>query len=311
MTPHGSGLVRFGGFELDPTTGELWRHGEPVDMRPQPARLLALLARTPGRIVSRDRIRDEVWSDTVVEFDQAINNAIRQVRDVLGDDASDPRFIETVPRRGYRFIAPVQSVDSLDGPTEPPDGKAAPHDAEPGGATARSGRARRWPPARFGALTVIAIGIAVTVWVGLADGPTERRTVLAVVPARTAIVGSPAEAVADTLTPMLIAALTALEADDLRVIPWTWDMGLDPVTGQATRDGDVVDVDVLAEANVYQDPQGFEVSITLTGLPGGIQLWRRRVEGLGGDPADVAGRIVAVVVDAVQERVVSAAEAEW
>lgn len=308
MTPHGSGIVRFGGFELDPATGELWRHGEPVYLPPQPARLLALLARTPGRIVSRDRIQDEVWSDTVVEFDQAINNAIRQVRDALGDDASDPRFIETVPRRGYRFIARVEPVRPDAGPTERRDGEAAPDDGEPEGATATGGRARRSSPARFGALTAIAIGITVAVWVGFDGGPPERGTVLAVVPARATAVGSPAEAVADTLTPMLIAALTVLEADGLRVIPWTWDMGLDPETGQAMRDVEVVDVDVVAEANVYQEPEGLEVSVTLTGLPGGIQLWHRRVEGLDGDPADIAGRIVAVVVNVVRERIVSAAE---
>lgn len=308
MTPHGSGIVRFGGFELDPATGELWRHGEPVDLPPQPARLLALLARTPGRIVSRDRIRDEVWSDTVVEFDQAINNAVRQVRKVLGDDASDPRFIETVPRRGYRFIARVEPVRPDAGPTERPDGEAAADDTAPGGTTAMSGRSRRWSPARFGALTAIALGVAVAVWVGLDGEPAQRGTVLAVVPARATTVGSPAEAVADTLTPMLTAALTALEADGLRGIPWTWDMVLDPVTGQAMRDGEVVAVDVVAEANVYQEPEGLEVWVTLTRLPGGIQLWHRRVEGLDGDPADVAGRIVAVVVDAVQERLASAPE---
>lgn len=93
MTPDDSGILRFGGFELDPATGELWQAGEPVDLppQPQPTRLLALLTRSPGGIVSWERIQDEVWSDTVVEFDQAINNAVRQVRDALGDDASAPR----------------------------------------------------------------------------------------------------------------------------------------------------------------------------------------------------------------------------
>lgn len=307
MTSRGSGIVRFGGFELDPATGELWRHGEPVDLPPQPARLLALLARTPGRIVSRDRIQDEVWSDTVVEFDQAINNVIRQVRDALGDDASNPRFIETVPRRGYRFIARAEPVRPDVGSTERLVGDAAPEETIPGEAPATSRRARRWSLARVGALTVIVLGIALAVWVGLDGGPAEGGIVLAVVPARATTVGSPAEAVADTLTPMLVAALTALEADSLRVIPWTWDMGLDPETGQALRDGEVVDVDMLAEANVYQEPEGLGVSVTLTRLPGGIQFWHRRVEGLEGDPADVAGRIVAVVVAAVQERLVTPA----
>lgn len=308
MTPDGSGIVQFGGFEMDPATGELWCDGEPVDLPPQPARLLALLARTPGRIVSRDRIQDEVWSNTVVEFDQAINNVIRQVRDALGDDASDPRFIETVPRRGYRFIAPVEPVRAGVGRTARRDGEAAPEDAAPVGAAATSGRMHAWSPARFGILTAIALGIAVAVWAGRDSGPAERGIVVAVVPARATTAGSYAEAVADTLTPLLIAALTTLEADGLRVIQWTWDMGLDPETGQAARGGEVVDVAVLVEANVYQELEGVEASVTLTRLPGGIQIWHRRVEALDADAADAASRVVAVVVNAVRERVVPMAE---
>jgi DNA-binding winged helix-turn-helix (wHTH) protein/TolB-like protein len=302
MSQDASGIVRFGGFELDPTTGELWRDGEPVDLPPQPARLLALLARSPGRIVSRDRIREEVWSGTVVEFDQAINNAVRQVRDALGDDASDPRFIETVPRRGYRFIAPVEPVRADDGPAGRRAGEATPDDARSAG-TAASRRSRRWSPGRLGALTAIAIGIAAAVWVGLDDDPPERGAVLAVVPARATTVGSPAEALADTLTTVLTAALSADGGEDLRVIPWTWDMGVDPGSGGAVRDGEAVDVDLLVEANVYQEPGGIEVSVTLTHLPGGTQVWHRRIDGLGGNPADAADRVADIVVSAVRDRV--------
>jgi DNA-binding winged helix-turn-helix (wHTH) protein len=102
--------VRFGHFDLSPSTGELRLHGNRLKVQPQPFKLLILLVRHAGTVVSRDEIRQELWPDgTFVDFDQAVNFAIKQVRDVLRDHADRPIYIETVPRRGYRFIAPVET----------------------------------------------------------------------------------------------------------------------------------------------------------------------------------------------------------
>jgi DNA-binding winged helix-turn-helix (wHTH) protein len=102
------GPFRFGIFELDIASGELRKDGVPVRLPPQPFKLLILLASQAGRVVSRDEIRTELWSDgTTVDFDQGVNFSIKQVREALGDDAEQPRYIQTVPKRGYRFIAPV------------------------------------------------------------------------------------------------------------------------------------------------------------------------------------------------------------
>lgn len=99
---------RFGEFELLPASGELFRGGERVPLQHQPAELLALLAREPGRAVSREEIREAIWgAETFVDADQGINYCIRQIRQALDDDAAEPRFVETVPRVGYRFLAPV------------------------------------------------------------------------------------------------------------------------------------------------------------------------------------------------------------
>jgi DNA-binding winged helix-turn-helix (wHTH) protein/tetratricopeptide (TPR) repeat protein len=101
-------LLRFAGFELNPATGELRQGAEPVKLAPQPFKVLELLARRGGEVVSRVEIRDHVWSgDTFVDFEQGLNFCIRQIREVLGDTADAPRFIETLPRRGYRFLMPV------------------------------------------------------------------------------------------------------------------------------------------------------------------------------------------------------------
>jgi len=101
--------LRFGNFELDVVAPELRRDGAPVRLQPQPLRVLALLACSAGRVVSREEIRSEIWgNETLVDFDQGLHFCIRQIRAALGDDSETPRYIETLPRRGYRFIAPVE-----------------------------------------------------------------------------------------------------------------------------------------------------------------------------------------------------------
>ena len=101
---------RFGQFELDLVAGELRRNAARVRLQPQPFKLLALLVRRGGALVGRDEIRTELWPDgTFVDFDQSVNFAVKQIREVLGDSAERPLYIETVPRRGYRFIAPVDT----------------------------------------------------------------------------------------------------------------------------------------------------------------------------------------------------------
>ncbi len=103
--------VAFGPFELDIDAGELRKDGAPVRLAPQPFKLLALLVSHAGQAVTRDQIRSELWSDgTTVDFEQGVNFSVKQVREALADDAEHPRYIQTLPKRGYRFIAPLQSA---------------------------------------------------------------------------------------------------------------------------------------------------------------------------------------------------------
>jgi DNA-binding winged helix-turn-helix (wHTH) protein/tetratricopeptide (TPR) repeat protein len=108
-------VLRFAAFELHPAAGELRHRGGVLKLAPQPFKVLELLARRGGEVVTRVEIRDHVWSgDTFVDFDQGLNFCIRQIREVLGDTADAPQFIETLPRRGYRFLMPV--TDSTPAP---------------------------------------------------------------------------------------------------------------------------------------------------------------------------------------------------
>jgi DNA-binding winged helix-turn-helix (wHTH) protein len=99
--------IRFGAFTFDPATGALNKNGTPVPLQSQPARVLALLTAQPGVIVMRDELRSEVWRDTWVDFDQGLNFCIRQIRIALDDEARHPTFVQTLPNRGYRFVAAV------------------------------------------------------------------------------------------------------------------------------------------------------------------------------------------------------------
>jgi DNA-binding winged helix-turn-helix (wHTH) protein/TolB-like protein len=129
--------VRFGLFEFDTDTGALSRKGVPVRLQPQPARVLAILVTHAGEVVTRDSLRQEVWSDgTFVDFERGLNFCVAQIRSALGDAADSPRFIETLPRRGYRFIAPVQRL-------RPERGAESPRESERGWGPASAEKSRQ------------------------------------------------------------------------------------------------------------------------------------------------------------------------
>jgi TolB-like protein/Flp pilus assembly protein TadD len=117
-----SGRVRFGVFEANIRTGELTKHGKRLRLQEQPFQLLTILLEKPGELVTREELRSRLWPQTTVDFDHGVNKAIGKVRYALGDSAGNPRFIETVARRGYRFLADVavvrdgQALTVLDGP---------------------------------------------------------------------------------------------------------------------------------------------------------------------------------------------------
>ena len=110
MPQNHSRIARFGVFELDLSAGELRKSGVKMRLQGQPFQVLALLLERAGEVVTREELQQKLWpSDTFVDFDHSLNTAINKVREALGDSASSPRYVETLARRGYRFIAPVQA----------------------------------------------------------------------------------------------------------------------------------------------------------------------------------------------------------
>lgn len=142
-----STILRFGTFEVDVRAGELRKQGKRIKLQEQPFQVLTVLLQRPGEVVTREELRNQNWpADTFVDFDNSLNTAINKLREALGDSADNPRFIETLPRRGYRFIAPVTEVD---GTTR---------------GTAARGSAAAWPRSRkivvTAAIAMLAAGIA-------------------------------------------------------------------------------------------------------------------------------------------------------
>jgi DNA-binding winged helix-turn-helix (wHTH) protein len=106
----GAQVRRFGSFELDLDAERLLKNGRTIRIQPQPFRLLCLLTNRPGLLVTREEIQAALWAgDTFVDFDQGVNFAIKQVREALGDRVENSLYVQTVPKRGYRFLAPVES----------------------------------------------------------------------------------------------------------------------------------------------------------------------------------------------------------
>ena len=152
-----SGAVRFGDFHLDLRTGELSRDHILIKLQPQPAKILVLLVSRAGETVSRQELAEQVWgAETFVDFEQGLNFAIRQIRAALKDDRDHPQFLQTVPRRGYRFVAPVEIASEPDA-----EEKGLPPGPNPPVAIADHSITRKWTFLGFIAVLTVAVVSAV------------------------------------------------------------------------------------------------------------------------------------------------------
>src|SRR5258706_13241102 len=144
---------RFGDFEFDSTWGELRKEGLRVGLQEQPFQILPLLLKRPGEVVTREEVRQALWpGDTFVDFDVGLNSAVKRLRDALSDSADSPRFVETLPRRGYRFIAPLE---------RPPVSLPAAPQAPPRPALPPRSRLRPWAGAAAGVAAAALLAVLI------------------------------------------------------------------------------------------------------------------------------------------------------
>jgi DNA-binding winged helix-turn-helix (wHTH) protein len=172
-TPSANGIIRFGNFEVDPSAGELRRGGLRIKLGGQPFDVLFTLLQKPGQVVTREELHDKLWAqDTFVDFEHGLNKAINKVRDALGDDADNPRFVETIPRRGYRFLVPLAQP----APEAPPSiATAANPTEEPAPAVVAPVRSQRQ---RWIWIAALALAATVLVAVVLSSRPAQPPKVL-------------------------------------------------------------------------------------------------------------------------------------
>jgi DNA-binding winged helix-turn-helix (wHTH) protein len=221
--------LRFGVFELDVRAGELRKNGLRVRLQEQPIRVLTMLVEHPGEVVTREELQKRVWpADTYVDFDHGLNKAINKIRDALADSAESPRFVETVPRRGYRFLAEVKAVDGAgvsaaggaSQPAAPASGATATADpadhdrAGNRGETNRAARRFRWAIPLL-ALVVVIGAFAIWKFRAVSQSSPVIRS-LAVLPLESLSSEASQDYFADGMTDELISDLGQISA--LRVI---------------------------------------------------------------------------------------------
>src|SRR5262245_17130127 len=208
MSPGSSDVIfRFGGFECDLGTRELRKAGTRVRLQEQPWQVLLALLEDAGRIVTRASLRERLWpTDTFVDFDHSLNIAINKIRDVLDDDATKPQFIETIPRRGYRFIASVERI--------------VPQPAAPVDRPMVQSTSRRIPWLAIGGVAAVALAI-VTIIAGRSlrtsqfSGASSGHTI-AVLPLRNLSPGADGDYFSDGLTTEIIYNLSIIDGLEVK-----------------------------------------------------------------------------------------------
>ena len=265
--------VRTGLFEVDFGSGEVHKEGRKVPLQEQPFRVLAILLERPGEVVTREQLQAQLWpADTYVGFDEGLNTAIRKLRVAFGDSAENPRFIETVSRRGYRFVAPVREAVAVT--HQPLETVAAPD------AAAEVQHGRPWHIQRpalvlsAAALLVILAGIAyLTRWHSSANPAAQKRVMLAILPFQNLSNDPEQEYFSDGLTEETITDLGQLTPEQLGVIARTSAMAYKHTNKTISQIGRELGVDFILEGSVRRDGERVRIAAQLIRVQDQTHLW--------------------------------------
>jgi TolB-like protein/DNA-binding winged helix-turn-helix (wHTH) protein/Tfp pilus assembly protein PilF len=283
--------ARFGSFEMDLRAGELRKHGVRIRLQTQPFQILGMLLERPGEVVTREELRQALWpGDTFVDFDHGLNNAINRLREALGDSAESPRFLETLPRRGYRFIAPVESIPSAspqDSPAHVENSATTPLSmtgdkvaATPVESSKASLRARLWIAASTGTAALLVLLVSLNTG-GLRQrllGATATRRVqsIVVLPFEN-LSGDPSqEYFVDGMTDELITQLAQIGG--LRVISRTTAMQYKGTRKSVPEIGRELHVDRIVEGTVFRSGEQVRISAQLVDSSTDQHVWAQSYE---------------------------------
>jgi TolB-like protein/DNA-binding winged helix-turn-helix (wHTH) protein/Tfp pilus assembly protein PilF len=306
--PVKSSLYRFGPYELHPGTREIYKLGTKLKLRPQPFQVLKLLAEHPGDIVTREELRELLWSaETFVDFEQGLNTAVKELRALLNDSAENPRYIETVPKLGYRIIVPVEAV-SLKEPSQPPVQVESPS-AEIVSSEKTVGR-RIWQMPAFLRWTAVA-GIAVVLLAGMAGywqwsrkrvnaQPAGGKLMLAVVPFENLTGDAGQDYFSDGLTEEMIGQLGRLEPEQLRVIARTSVMHYKHSQAPLEQIGRELGVQYVLEGSVRREAGKVRISAQLIQMRDQSHVWSRQYDRELGSLLALQGEIAQEIADEIQ-----------
>jgi TolB-like protein/DNA-binding winged helix-turn-helix (wHTH) protein len=299
----GKSFYRFGAFELNVQTGELSNSGKKSQLRDQPLKLLLALLEQPGELVTREALVRRLWPEgTFVDFDRGLNKAVLHLREALGDSAERPQFIETLPRKGYRFVASI-TPDAAQVPSVPPP------------ETQSRARFHPWTVALAAVTCLVTIILAnvggVRNWISNRSHPTSEITALAVIPLENLSGATDEEYFADGMTDELITDLA--KTSSARITSRTSVMRYKGTRKSVREIGRELNVDALVEGTVTRSGHRVRITAQLIQVATDMHLWAEtydrdlsEVIGLQSEVAtDIARRISTVVRPLDQGRTVN------
>ena len=300
--------ARFGSFQVSFDAGEIRKEGLRIRVQQQPLKLLQILLEHPGEVVSREHLRNQLWAnESFGDFDQAVNIAIGKLRNALGDSAENPRFIETLPKRGYRFIAEVSVLGSSDQtgglasvPMRSPPDNSASSELQPVRSIAQppadSPAVQRWT-ARIMVLclaTAILLTLLIFAWV---RRPTGIRS-LAVLPLENFSGDASQDYFADGMTDELIKDLAQIRA--LRVVSRTSVMTYKGTRKPLPEIARELNVDAVVEGSVSRSGDQVRITAQLIQLPADKHLWAQSYQGNLSDTLAVQNQVARAIADEIR-----------
>lgn len=284
-------VFRFGSYESHAKSLELYNQGTKLKVRPQPLRLLNLLLSKPGEVFTREELRQELWSsETFVDFEHGLNSAVKAIRSALNDSVSKPRYVQTIPKVGYRFIAPVEVINEVARTVaEPADGTAAlgtvgdVSKPEEEAAAANSSKTGKPPWIAMAAVAGLILLAAVGIYWRWNSAqarlvPASGRLVLAILPFQNLSGGADEDYFSDGLTEELIAQFGRLDPQHLGVIARTSVMHYKHSDEPLDRIGRELGVQYALEGSVRRDADKVRISAQLIQIKDQTRLWSREYD---------------------------------
>lgn len=320
LASHSVKLVRFGVYEVDPQAGELRKQGRRIKLQEQPFQILIVLLDHRGQVVSREDLRHRLWpGDTFVDFDHSLNTAIMRLREAIGDSSDNPRFIETIPKRGYRFIAPIEEVAaalpeepaqerSAEGPpSEKSSIEAVPSREEKAQVSESAAKPkdaitfRRFINRTGVLVAAAAVVVAIAAYsihaVNASRSKSQRITSLVVLPLENVSGDKEQDYFADGMTDELIAHLAKIRS--LRVISRTTAMAYKDSRKPLSQIARDLNVDGVVEGTVLRAGDRVRITAELVQVSTDRHLWAETYESQVGDILTLQGQVASAIVNQI------------